>query len=95
MTKKNQLTYVSLLVFFLILVALGTLNKTRESIVYDVAENTVIIPSGLIEFGALQAMDGTPSLTLLMLPMLEKLPEIAPVDIAELPHLTLPPLQDS
>ncbi len=88
MTKKNQLTYVSLLVFFLILVALGTLNKTRESIVYDVAENTVIIPS-------LQAMDGTPSLTLLMLPMLEKLPEIAPVDIAELPHLTLPPLQDS
>ena len=86
MTKKNQLTYVSLLVFFLILVALGTLNKTRESIVYDVAENTVIIPS-------LQAMDGTPSLTLLMLPMLEKLPEIAPVDIAELPHLTLPPLE--
>ena len=86
MTKKNQLTYVSLLVFLLILIGLGTINKTQESIVYDVVENTVIIPD-------LPAMDGTPSLTLLQLPMLENLPEIAPVDIAELPHLTLPPLE--
>ena len=82
MTKKNQLTYVSLLVFFLILVALGTMNKTQEPIVYDIIAD-------------LPAMDGTPSLTLLQLPMLENLPKIAPVDIAELPHLTLPPLQDS
>jgi hypothetical protein len=80
MTKKNQLTYVSLLVFFLILVALGTMNKTQEPIVYDIVAD-------------LPVMDGTPSLTLLQLPMLENLPEIAPVDIAELPHLTLPPLE--
>tara|TARA_R110002126_G_scaffold104432_1_gene237977 strand:- start:253 stop:522 length:270 start_codon:yes stop_codon:yes gene_type:complete len=88
MTKKNQLTYVSLLVFFLILVGLGTLNKTQEPIVYyDIVDSTIIIPD-------LPAMDGTPTMALNQLPMLIELPKIAAVEDTELPHLTLPPLQD-
>ena len=87
MTKKNQLTYVSLLVFFFILVGLGTMNKTQEPIVYNIVEDTIIIPN-------LPDMDGTPTMALNQLPMLIELPKIAAVEDTELPHLTLPPLQD-
>jgi|TARA_R100000541_G_scaffold905_2_gene4722 hypothetical protein len=90
MTKKNQLTYVSLLVFFLILVGLGTMNKTQEPIVYNIVEDTIIIPD-------LPSMDGTPTMALNQLPMLIELPVITGIASPtedKLPHLTLPPLQD-
>lgn len=90
MTKENQLTYVSLLVFFLILVGLGTMNKTQEPIVYNIVEDTIIIPD-------LPAMDGTPTMALNQLPMLIELPVITGITSPtedNLPHLTLPPLQD-
>jgi hypothetical protein len=90
MTKENQLTYVSLLVFFLILVGLGTMNKTQEPIVYNIVEDTIIIPE-------LPSMDGTPTMALNQLPMLIELPVITGIASPtedKLPHLTLPPLQD-
>ena len=90
MTKESKHTILALIGFFFLLVILGTLNKTQETLVtYDnIAEE--FIPSA-----DLPVLAGTPSLTEAELPMLVNLPEIAPVDIAELPHLTLPPLQDS
>ena len=90
MTRESKHTILALIGFFFLLVILGTLNKTQETLVtYDnIAEE--FIPSA-----DLPVLAGTPSLTEAELPMLENLPEIAPVDIAELPHLTLPPLQDS
>ena len=90
MTRESKHTILALIGFFFLLVILGTLNKTQETLVtYDnIAEE--FTPSA-----DLPVLAGTPSLTEAELPMLVNLPEIAPVDIAELPHLTLPPLQDS
>jgi hypothetical protein len=90
MTRESKHTILALIGFFFLLVILGTLNKTQETVVTYESIVEDFTPST-----DLPVLAGTPSLTEAELPMLENLPEIAPVDIAELPHLTLPPLQDS
>jgi hypothetical protein len=90
MTKESKHTILALIGFFFLLVILGTLNKTQETLVtYD------SIVEDFTPSADLPVLAGDPVLTAYDLPMLVNLPEIAPVDIAELPHLTLPPLQDS
>ena len=90
MTNQSKHTIFALIGFFFLLVILGTLNKTQEPIVYNIVEDTIIIPD-------LPSMDGTPTMALNQLPMLIELPIITGIASPtedKLPHLTLPPLQD-
>ncbi len=92
MTKENEHTYVALVVFFFILVIFGTLNKDQASIQETIVKYTVED----IKIEPLPQFDGTPTLAWSELPMLVELPStngiVSPTD--DLPHLTLPPLQE-
>jgi hypothetical protein len=91
MTKKEKHTYISIGVFFVILVFIGTSEKAAiDNVTYEsVAKEFVAPPS-------LPALTGDPVLTLAELPELESLPEITGIvspTADDLPHLTLPPLE--
>tara|TARA_R110002020_G_scaffold97301_4_gene232211 strand:+ start:164 stop:448 length:285 start_codon:yes stop_codon:yes gene_type:complete len=93
MTKTQRHNAVALFGFFLLLVIFGTLNKDQDSIQETIVKYTV----ETIEIEPLPKFDGTPTLAWSELPMLEELPStngiVSPTE-DELPHLTLPPLQD-
>ena len=94
MTKESKHTILALIGFFFLLVLLGTLNKTQDSIVY---ESSTPIVDNTITIEELPIINGTASLAWSELPMLEDLPSltgIASPTEDELPHLTLPPLQE-
>ena len=92
MTKENKHTYVALVAFFFILVILGTLNKTEDTLYpanYKEVADQFVIPE-------LPELTGDPVLTTVQLPVLENLPEITGIVSPtedELPHLTLPALE--
>ena len=93
MTKEQRHNATALFGFFLLLVIFGTLNKDQASIEETIVKYTV----ETIEIEPLPKFDGTPALAWAELPMLEELPSttgiVSPTE-DELPHLTLPPLQD-
>ena len=93
MTKEKRHNATALFGFFLLLVIFGTLNKDQASIEETIVKYTV----ETIEIEPLPKFDGTPALAWSELPMLIELPSttgiVSPTE-DELPHLTLPPLQD-
>jgi len=73
MEKKQQTTYISLGIFFLILVGLGTMNKNQELMVVT---NTNLPESYVATQPLLPALTGDSILTVAQLPALEALPSI-------------------
>jgi hypothetical protein len=93
MTNQFRHTVIALSSFFLLLVVLGTLNKDQASIQETIVKYTVED----INIEPLPQFDGTPTLAWSELPMLVELPLTNGIDSpaeGDLPHLTLPPLQE-
>tara|TARA_R110000868_G_scaffold138324_1_gene352278 strand:- start:611 stop:880 length:270 start_codon:yes stop_codon:yes gene_type:complete len=88
MKKKSKDTMVALFGVFLVLGLLGVMTK-------DEAKVGKVIDSQHVtwQWGEDTSLPTIEPVNETYLPALIELPKIAPVDIAELPHLTLPPLE--
>ena len=100
MTNQFRHTVIALSSFFLLLVILGTLNKDQDEVLRTISltndGETIIISEKFPEvIPDLPVINGT-TVTWNEIPPLVELPKLAGIESPtdELPHLTLPPLQE-